>query len=206
MKSKLAYLGLFSAVAIIFGYVESLIPFFMGIPGIKLGLANLAVLFLLQKYSVKEAALVSVVRILVIGFMFGNLFSILYSLAGAFLSLTVMTLMIKKTDFSLIGVSVAGGIAHNVGQLIIAMLTVSSLNLIYYAPALLISGVITGIVIGKLTEEVAKRIPPEHDSEGDLNYFFPFFTLIRLSSDHSPNAFGCLEPTAKSLLYPWTPT
>ena len=114
MKSKLAYLGLFSAVAIIFGYVESLIPFFMGIPGIKLGLANLAVLFLLQKYSVKEAALVSVVRILVIGFMFGNLFSILYSLAGAFLSLTVMTLMIKKTDFSLVGVSVAGGIAHNV--------------------------------------------------------------------------------------------
>lgn len=159
MKSKLAYLGLFSAVAIIFGYVESLIPFFMGIPGIKLGLANLAVLFLLQKYSVKEAALVSVVRILVIGFMFGNLFSILYSMAGAFLSLTVMTLMIKKTDFSLVGVSVAGGIAHNVGQLIIAMLTVSSLNLIYYAPALLISGVITGIVIGKLTEEVAKRIP-----------------------------------------------
>ena len=159
MKSKLAYLGLFSAVAIIFGYVESLIPFFMGIPGIKLGLANLAVLFLLQKYSVKEAALVSVVRILVIGFMFGNLFSILYSLAGAFLSLTVMTLMIKKTDFSLVGVSVGGGIAHNVGQLIIAMLTVSSLNLIYYAPALLISGVITGIVIGKSTEEVAKRIP-----------------------------------------------
>ena len=159
MKSKLAYLGLFSAVAIIFGYVESLIPFFMGIPGIKLGLANLAVLFLLQKYSAKEAALVSVVRILVIGFMFGNLFSILYSLAGAFLSLTVMTLMIKKTDFSLVGVSVGGGIAHNVGQLIIAMLTVSSLNLIYYAPALLISGVITGIVIGKSTEEVAKRIP-----------------------------------------------
>lgn len=159
MKSKLAYLGLFSAVAIIFGYVESLIPFFMGIPGIKLGLANLAVLFLLQKYSAKEAALVSVVRILVIGFMFGNLFSILYSMAGAFLSLTVMTLMIKKTDFSLVGVSVGGGIAHNVGQLIIAMLTVSSLNLIYYAPALLISGVITGIVIGKSTEEVAKRIP-----------------------------------------------
>lgn len=158
MRSKLAYLGLFSAVAIIFGYVESLIPFFTGIPGIKLGLANLAVLFLLQKYSAKEAALVSVVRILVIGFMFGNLFSILYSLAGAVLSLTVMTLIIKKTDFSLVGISVAGGVSHNIGQLIIAMLTVSSFNLIYYAPALLISGVITGIVIGKLTEEVAKRI------------------------------------------------
>lgn len=158
-KSKLAYLGLFSAVAIIFGYVESLIPFFMGIPGIKLGLANLAVLFLLQKYSVKEAALVSVVRILVIGFLFGNMFSILYSLAGAALSLTVMTLMAKKTDFSLVGISVAGGISHNVGQLIIAMFLVSNLNLIYYAPALLISGVITGVLIGKLTEEVSRRIP-----------------------------------------------
>ena len=83
MKRKTAYLGLFAAVAIIFGYVESLIPVFTGIPGIKLGLANLAVLFILDRYSFKEAALVSVVRILVIGFMFGNLFSILYSLAGA---------------------------------------------------------------------------------------------------------------------------
>ena len=90
MKRKTAYLGLFSAVAIIFGYVESLIPVFAGIPGIKLGLANLAVLFILDRYSLREAALVSVVRILVIGFMFGNLFSILYSLAGAALSLTVM--------------------------------------------------------------------------------------------------------------------
>ena len=82
-QKKLSYLGLFAAVAIIFGYVESLIPFFAGIPGMKLGLANLAVLFILEKYTWKEAVLVSVVRIIVIGFMFGNLFSILYSLAGA---------------------------------------------------------------------------------------------------------------------------
>ena len=96
MKQKTACIGLFSAVAIILGYVESLIPVFAGIPGIKLGLANLGVLFILKKYSFREAALVSVVRILVIGFMFGNLFSILYSLAGAALSMTVMTLMLKK--------------------------------------------------------------------------------------------------------------
>lgn len=159
MRQKTAYLGLFAAVAIIFGYVESLIPVFVGIPGIKLGLANLAVLFLLQKYSIKEAAFVSVVRIFVIGFMFGNLFSILYSLAGACLSLAVMNIIIKRTSFSLAGVSVAGGVSHNVGQFIIAMLIVNSTSLIYYAPALLISGVITGIVIGRLTEEVAKRIP-----------------------------------------------
>lgn len=159
MKQKTAYLGLFSAVAIIFGYVESLIPFFAGIPGIKLGLANLAVLFLLQKYSFKEAALVSAVRILVIGFMFGNLFSILYSLAGAALSLCVMSLLKKYSPFSLIGLSIAGGVSHNVGQLLIAMMIVSNTSLIYYAPALLISGVITGILIGLLTSEVSRRIP-----------------------------------------------
>lgn len=159
MRRKTAELGIFAAVAIIFGYVETLIPVFAGIPGIKLGLANLAVLFLLQKYSFREAALVSVVRILVIGFLFGNLFSILYSLAGAALSLAVMCLMLKKTSFSLVGVSVAGGVAHNTGQLIIAMLIVSNVNLIYYAPALLVSGVVTGVVIGKLTEEVTKRLP-----------------------------------------------
>ena len=155
-QKKIANLGLFAAVAIIFGYVESLIPFFAGIPGMKLGLANLAVLFILEKYTWKEAALVSAVRIVVIGFMFGNLFSILYSLAA--LSLTVMTLMKKKSGFSILGISVAGGVSHNIGQLIIASLITMTSGLIYYAPALLISGVITGLLIGTLTSEVLKRI------------------------------------------------
>ena len=157
-QKKIAYLGLFASVAIIFGYVESLIPFFAGIPGIKLGLANLAVLFILETYSWKEAALVSVVRIFVIGFLFGNLFSILYSLAGAALSLTVMTLINKKSNFSILGVSVAGGVSHNVGQLIVAAVIVENTSLLYYAPALLISGVVTGLVIGMLTREVLRRI------------------------------------------------
>ena len=159
MKQKTACLGLFSAVAIILGYVESLIPVFAGIPGIKLGLANLGVLFILKKYSFKEAALVSVVRILVIGFMFGNLFSILYSLAGAALSMTVMTLMLKNTSsFSLIGVSVAGGVSHNIGQLVIAMLIVQNASVFVYAPALLVAGVAAGVVIGGLTNEILKRV------------------------------------------------
>ena len=157
-QKKIAYLGLFASVAIIFGYVESLIPFFAGIPGIKLGLANLAVLFILETYSWKEAALVSVVRIFVIGFLFGNLFSILYSLAGAALSLTVMTLIKKKSNFSILGVSVAGGVSHNVGQLIVAAVIVENTSLLYYAPALLISGVVTGLLIGMLTREVLRRI------------------------------------------------
>ena len=154
---KTAYLGLFAAIAIIFGYVESLIPFFAGIPGMKLGLANLAVLFILEKYSWKEAALVSTVRILVIGFLFGNMFSILYSLAGAALSLTVMTLMKKFSGFSILGISVAGGVSHNIGQLIVASLIVENTSLLYYAPALLISGVVTGLLIGLLAGEITKR-------------------------------------------------
>lgn len=157
-QKKLAYMGLFAAIAIIFGYVESLIPFFAGIPGIKLGLANLAVLFILEKYTWKEAVLVSMVRILVIGFMFGNMFSILYSMAGAALSLTVMTFMKKKSGFSLLGISVAGGVSHNIGQLIVATLIVENKSLLYYAPVLIISGVITGVLIGILTGEVTKRI------------------------------------------------
>lgn len=157
-QKKIAYMGLFAAIAIIFGYVESLIPFFAGIQGIKLGLANLAVLFILETYTWKEAALVSMVRILVIGFMFGNMFSILYSMAGAALSLTVMTLMKRFSGFSILGVSVAGGVSHNIGQLIIAALIVENTSLFYYAPVLLISGVITGILIGILTGEVTKRI------------------------------------------------
>lgn len=155
---KTAYLGLFAAIAIIFGYVESLIPFFAGIPGMKLGLANLAVLFILEKYSWKEAALVSTVRILVIGFLFGNMFSILYSLAGAALSLTVMTLMKRFSGFSILGVSVAGGVSHNIGQLIVASFIVENTSLLYYAPILLISGVATGLLIGFLTGEITKRI------------------------------------------------
>lgn len=155
---KIAYMGLFAALASILGYVETLIPVFVTIPGIKLGLANLAVLFLLIRYSWKEAALVSVVRILIIGFLFGSLFSILYSLAGAALSLTVMTVIHKKTDFSILGISVAGGVCHNAGQLLIAMLITESTSLIFYAPALLISGVVTGLLLGGLTMQTEKRI------------------------------------------------
>lgn len=159
MKRKTAYLGLFSAIAIILGYVESLIPVFAGIPGVKMGLANLAVLFILDRYSWREAALVSVVRILVIGFMFGNLFSIVYSLAGAALSLTVMSFLKKHSEFSLIGISVAGGVTHNIGQLLVAMVVVSNTSLMVYAPALLVAGVLAGVVIGVVTKEVLGRVP-----------------------------------------------
>lgn len=158
MNRKYAFLGLFSALAVIFGYVESLFPVFVGIPGIKLGLANLAVLFILERYTYKEALMVSFIRIVIIGFLFGNMFSIVYSLAGAIFSLAVMTFLKMKTDSSIYAVSMAGGISHNVAQLVVAIILVENLSLIYYAPALLISGIITGFLIGYLTSEVLKRI------------------------------------------------
>jgi len=154
---KLAVLGLFTAVAVIFGYVETLIPVFAGIPGIKLGLANLSVLYILERFSIKEALIVSFLRILIIGFMFGSLFSILYSLAGALLSMCVMNVL-KHMHASIYATSMAGGIAHNIGQLIIAMMIVENRSLLVYAPILLISGVITGLLIGFLTCQTMERI------------------------------------------------
>ena len=158
MNRKIAALGLFAAVAIIFGYVETLIPVFAGIPGIKLGLANLSILYILINYSFREAAAVSVIRIIVIGFMFGNMFSIIYSLCGAALSMTVMTLLLRKTQSSIMAVSVAGGITHNIGQLIIAALIVENRAVFFYTPVLLISGMVTGLLIGYLAAEVSRRV------------------------------------------------
>ena len=159
MAKKYAQIGLFSAIAIIFGYIEGLLPFFAGIPGIKLGLANLSILFLLIRFSWKEAVIVSIIRITVVGFMFGNLFGILYSLAGAALSLLVMLFLLKKTDASVYAVSMAGGVTHNIGQLIIAALIVENRNILLYAPVLIISGILTGFFIGFLTVETLKRVP-----------------------------------------------
>ena len=158
LRSRAAYFGVLTALALIFSYVETLIPIQFGAPGIKLGLANLAVLFILEQYTWKEAALVSVVRILVLGFLFGNMFSILYSLAGAALSLAVMTFMQKKSGFTVMGISVSGGVSHNIGQLAVAALIVENFGVLYYAPVLLVSGVITGLLIGFLTQEVLKRV------------------------------------------------
>ena len=158
MKSRVAYFGVFTTLALIFSYVETLIPINFGIPGIKLGLANLIIIIALYKMSVKEAYVLSVVRVVLAGFIFGNLFSIIYSLAGGLLSLTVMTLLKKTDKFSLFGISMAGGVFHNVGQLIVAIIVMENLNIAYYMPVLLISGLITGFLIGLVAGEMLKRL------------------------------------------------
>ena len=158
MKTQTVHFGVFTALALLFSYIESLIPFHIGIPGVKLGLANLIIVIALYKMNARQAFLLSVTRIVLAGFLFGNLFSILYSLAGGMLSLIVMILLKKQNGFSVMGVSVAGGVFHNVGQLVIAMLVTESLNLFYYVPVLMISGLITGIFIGTIANEMLKRL------------------------------------------------
>lgn len=158
MTKKIAFLGLFTAAAMILGYVETLLPVFVGVPGIKLGLANLAVVFVLYQLGWKEAALVSAARILAVGFLFGNMVSIIYSAAGAALSLFAMILLKRSGGFSMVGVSMAGGVSHNAGQLIVAIAVVENFSLAYYLPVLLVSGVITGFLIGTAGMEVQKRI------------------------------------------------
>lgn len=158
MKNRAAYFGVFTALALIFSYIETLIPTQFGVPGIKLGLANLIIVIVLYRTGWREALLLSVVRVVLAGFIFGNLFSIVYSLAGGILSLAVMALLKKTERFSVIGISIAGGVCHNIGQMIIAMVVVETYQVGYYLPVLLIAGVITGAVIGAVAGEVLKRI------------------------------------------------
>ena len=162
MKSKVAYFGVFTALALIFSYVETLIPINFGIPGVKLGLANLIIVIALYKMRLREVYLLSIVRVLLSGFIFGNYFSIIYSLAGGLLSLTVMAVFKRKDGFSIMGISIAGGVFHNVGQLIVAMFVVETFSVAYYVPVLLIAGMITGLLIGIVSNEMLKRLVNVH--------------------------------------------
>ncbi|MCI9490299.1 MAG: Gx transporter family protein [Dorea sp.] len=157
-KNRIAYFGVFTALALIFSYVETLIPVSFGIQGVKLGLANLIIVIALYKMRLKEVYLLSVTRILLSGFFFGNYFSILYSLAGGLLSLTVMALLKKREGYTVIGISAAGGVFHNVGQLLVAMAVVESFAISGYLPVLLIAGLLTGLLIGILAGQMLKRL------------------------------------------------
>jgi heptaprenyl diphosphate synthase len=155
---RLARLGLMTATAMILGYVESLIPFFPGVPGIKLGLPNLVTVWLLWMGTAREALAVSVMRILLTGFLFGNLYSILFSLAGGLLSLGAMAILRKREDFSIYGVSILGGVCHNIGQLLVAVLVVETYRLAWYLPVLLVAGMATGAAIGIVSGIMVRRL------------------------------------------------
>ena len=160
MKSKkIAYYGLCIALAFVLSYVESLFPTFIAVPGVKLGLTNLVVLIALVKIGKKDAFFINMIRILLVGLTFGTAFSLLYSFAGGILSFLVMMLFYGKNRFSVIGVSVAGGVSHNVGQILVAMVVLESNALLYYLPVLILSGTLAGVVVGILCGEVVKRLP-----------------------------------------------
>ena len=158
MKNRVAYFGVFTALALIFSYIETLVPISFGIPGVKLGLANLIIVIALYKIPLREVYVLSIVRVLLSGVLFGNYFSIAYSLAGGLLSLTVMALLKKAGGFRVIGISIAGGVCHNIRQLVVAMIVVETFAMSYYMPVLLVAGLITGFLIGVVADQVLRRI------------------------------------------------
>ena len=158
---KTAFLGLCTALALILAYVEVLLPPLMAaVPGIKTGLPNIIIIFLLYRHSPVAAAGVSLARVLLVALLFGNVMSMVYSLAGAALSLTVMTLLRRWDFLSTVGVSVAGGVMHNVGQILMAMLMLDTAELGYYLIVLAVTGTIAGILIGLCGNLLIRRIPP----------------------------------------------
>lgn len=151
--NKTVYMGILLSFALILSYVESLIPFYFGVPGVKLGLANLAVVIVLYWYGWKEAIMLNAVRVLLAGFLFGNLFMVMYSLAGAICSFLMMYLLKRSGRFSIMGVSMAGGIFHNVGQIGIAVFATKAVSVVYYLPVLMVAGIVTGFLVGIAARE-----------------------------------------------------
>ena len=155
---KLTVMALTTALAMILSFIESQIPAFVAVPGVKVGLANIAVVFALYKLGWKEAVAISLVRVVLVSMLFGSLASMFYSLAGAALSLIGMGLLKKSGKFTEIVVSVAGGILHNIGQIAMACLILETDVLRYYLPFLLLSGTVAGVVIGVISAIMVKRI------------------------------------------------
>lgn len=161
MKRKTVLLGFLLAISMILAYIESILPFTIGIPGVKLGLPNLVVVLLLYSYGKREALSVNLLRILLTGFLFGNLYSIFYALAGALFSFCVMVIVRKTRGFSIVGVSISGGVSHNIGQILVAMFVVETYAPAFYLPFLLIAGAVTGFLIGIVSSRVIMYIPAD---------------------------------------------
>lgn len=158
MTKRIAYSAMLVALAMIFSYVEILIPISFGVPGIKLGLANLVVVAALWRMPSSQVFLILITRIILVAFMFGSMSSMLYSLAGGVVSFCVMLLLKKAKGFSMVGISMAGGVSHNIGQLVVAALVVENSSVFYYLPVLLLAGLLTGGLIGVVGQRTIKRI------------------------------------------------
>lgn len=156
---NLTMAAMLACLALIFSYVEFLIPISLGIPGVKLGLANLVIIIALYGLDWKYALTINVVRICLSGLLFSGVFGIMYSMGGGIISFIVMIGLIKSRKFSIVGVSMAGGVFHNLGQILVAAQLISNLKIFYYFPVLLFSGMGTGIVIGFIAYYLGAKIP-----------------------------------------------
>ena len=157
-SKRIAYYALCIALAFVLSYLESLIPINIGVPGIKLGLANLVVVTALYTMKPRDAFIISMVRILLSGLTFGGAFSLVYSFAGGILSFAVMLLAKKSSCLSAAGVSVLGGSVHNIGQLAAAAIVMENAGVFYYLPVLLLSGALTGALTGLISQAVISRV------------------------------------------------
>ena len=155
---KLTVMALTTAIALVLSFVESQIPAFVAVPGVKMGLANIAIVYALYRLGWKEAAIISLIRVVLVSLLFGSAASFLYSLAGAVLSLMGMALLKKTGKFTEIVVSVAGGVLHNIGQIAMASIILETDALRYYLPFLLVSGILAGVVIGLISGILIRRI------------------------------------------------
>ena len=157
---KITFLGLSAALALLLSYVEFLLPpLFAAVPGIKLGLPNIVIIFVLYQYGLGSAAAVSFVRLVISSMLFGNAMTFAYSLAGAVLSLLAMALLKKIDMFSTVGVSIVGGILHNLGQILVALILLDTPQIAYYMIVLTVTGTISGAFIGICGAFMIKRIP-----------------------------------------------
>ncbi len=158
MRKNIAQYALLTALAMTLSWLESMIPLPVLLPGMKAGLANLVVVFALYRLSFREAAAISLARVLLTAASFGNAYSLAYSLAGAALSLPVMAGLKRLDRFTVLGVSIAGGICHNVAQLLVAAAVLGTARLGWYLPVLLISGTLAGAAIGAAGGVVISRV------------------------------------------------
>jgi len=156
---RVAAYGLLVALAMVMSYVEVLVPFDLGVPGVKLGLANLVTMVALYMFGERPALTVSLLRIVLTGFTFGNLSSMMYSLAGGIVSFLAMAAAKRSGRFGKTGVSVTGGVFHNIGQLLAASFVVETFAVFWYFPVLLLAGALTGTLIGLAAGEVLRRLP-----------------------------------------------
>ncbi len=157
-NKKVALSGVFIALAMILSYLESLVPLSFAIPGIKLGLANLVTIVALYKLGIKQAIIISMGRILLSGVLFGNMMIIIYSIAGATLSIFVMCLAKHMKIFSATGVSICGAVAHNLGQIVVAAIVLENINIMYYMAVLAVAGALFGAIIGIMAGIIIKEI------------------------------------------------